>query len=125
MAKRPSVRNGNLIKVANTRKAPAANDTYLMTYIEDLDGGNERPALLTFREFNTAARAELPFGMVKGRLYPVVVGRRSLSAVLLVTADGGRHTLLLPAAAIARWEARARRNPEDIPRKSLIADLLD
>lgn len=46
----PTVKQGRLITVTNTRKHRLANDTYLAVWVEDEDGSNERVLLFTQRD---------------------------------------------------------------------------
>lgn len=128
MAKKLSkgfVTNGNLIEVANIDRAPTALHVYTLLYVEDLNGRNERPLLLTRNELNRTSRADIPGILVPGRLYPVTIYGRSSFAIKVVDIDKKVHILLVSQKKIDHWTARANRNPEDIPTKNWLIDLMD
>jgi len=72
--------------------------------------------------------------VVAGRLIPVYnkkreafsTAKRQYQAVWVEDYDGGNERcLLLTEHELERAEYRARQNPEDLPKKGFIADLLD
>ncbi len=117
------VRNGNVLNVRNRKRQPTAAERYIALWVEDKSGRNERCIMMTIREYDSLPRCELPFRMVLGRLYPCVIGGQSFFAV--VVNDGKKHCLRLSPAKLKSYESRAKINIEDIPKKSLLADLLD
>lgn len=125
MAKSPKVCNGNLIPVVNLKRKISEKRAYMALWVEDQDGKNERCLLLTPTEWSRESTVVLPaFSLVKGRLYPMTIHKRSL-LICRVVYNGADAVLCLTAKRLARYEARARKNPEDIPVKGLVADLLD
>lgn len=67
-----------------------------------------------------------------GRIYHVVNKKPGRTAALKYHAvwveaeDGGNERcLMLTDAELARAEARAKRNPEDVPKRGLLQNLID
>lgn len=119
------VTNGNIILVANIARAPQELKTYILLYVEDLDGGNEVPLLFTSKELDKVASVELPLKQVPGRLYPVRVYGRNSFAVRVIDWNKAERTLLVTEKALHKWRSRAINNPEDILSKTWWDDLMD
>ncbi len=119
------VTNGSLIKVANIDRAPTALHSYILTYFEDKDGKNERPVLITESELKRTSRIVIPGPLILGRLYPIRIYNRDGFAVNVRTINKQTETLFLTSTKIGHWENRAKKNPEDIPTKHWLINLLD
>jgi len=120
------VRNGAVIVVPNKNPVFGANSKYVSIWVEDQNGRNERAIFLTEHEFKTAPRIILwdDDKMVSGRLYPVKIRGRAMWAVRVHTSSSS-YVLTLTPKRLKYFEERASKNPEDIPKKSFLMDLLD
>ena len=123
--KNAKVRKGNVLMVTNTKRGLTESPKYAAVWVEDSNGSNERCLLLTWKEWSKLSCIVPPAPLpVKGRLYQMeIAGRKALA--LEVVYNTVTFVLSLSAKRIAKWEQRAKRNPEDIPKKSLFVDLLD
>lgn len=119
------VANGNLIPVANLKRAPQELRYYILLYVEDINGNNETPLLLTAKELDKSPKVVLPLKQVAGRLYPVRIYGRDYFAIKTVDWDKRERVLLVSEKKLQRWIARANKNPEDIPTKKWWDDLMD
>lgn len=122
------IKMGHMYKVANTEKHHAANTEYFAINVEDESGDNERWILLTLHDF-----VSMPWfgggGWVEsfkpGRLYPVSKGASDGYYMRYINFSGNPDQCYIPAYILKRAELRAVRNPEDLPKKSLVTDMLD
>ena len=140
------------LKIVYNRKRPKFSNAaklYLALWLEDENGGNERCVLLTNHDIKSAEyRASknpedllskptfltLFGGAVKGRLYlvPNTLRKKFSNAnmqyyAIWVEDDNGENDrcVLFTENQIKRAEVRAAKNPEDVPDKNFIIDLVD
>lgn len=122
-----SVKMGVFLPVENQRPHRLAAGKYLALKVEAEDGGSERWLLFTEKE----AIALRPVGggswrdsLKAGRLYPISIFGKT--GYLLVAKLGELvNTLFITEAMIQRALDRAARNPEDVPKMSRLADMMD
>jgi len=121
-----TVKNGAIIIVPNKNPVFGANDTYISIWVEDLDGKNERAIFLTEREFEKLPSVDLwvKKDMVVGRLYPVKLNNKSVYFVKGFDSKV-EYVFILTEKKLKAFENRAKKNKEDIPKKSFWADLRD
>jgi hypothetical protein len=147
------VTSGKLIKVRNQKRAVLTNakNWYYALWIEDHDGRNERCIMLTQREFegpanravkneedcilvgsDSALRLEKVLWDEPGKSVRVYnkdrthwKANKTYIAIIVEHSDGCQQCLLFTDYELQRAENRATRNPEDIPKKGWLADLLD
>lgn len=117
---------GNVIPVENLKHRFGENLNYLAVKTEDESGDNEEWLLFTKKELE---RTVLDMGgltalMKPGRVYRYNVGKRRSFVVRLVF-NGCPQTVLIGKSIVERARKRASRNPEDIPKQSKLADMLD
>ena len=144
---------GRLYRVENTNRPKLSNSSkeYFVTWVEDSDGKNERPWLITDNEIGNARHRanqnkEDQFCLCadggpvmlladvrikKGRVISVWNQKRKhwkannyYEGVVLQGIDGtSSECLLFTPTEIERIENRATRNSEDIPKKAFFSDL--
>ena len=117
---------GNVLPVQNLKQKFGENTNYLAVKTEDESGIHEEWLLFTKKELE---RTVLDIGgltvlMKPGRVYHYNVGKRKSFIVKLVF-NGCPQTVVIGRSIIERARKRAGRNPEDIPRQSKLADMLD
>lgn len=125
------IKMGNLIKVENTeRQAPNETFSHYALKVEDADGKNERWLLFTPRQFQAASTFisyNLADLMKSGRLYKAFKygTNRVWYYCRIGNQDSGSLLLKLTARQLATAEARATKNPEDVPKQGILSDLMD
>ena len=151
--KNTKVTSGKLIKVHNEGRAVLTNAKhwYYALWIEDHDGRNERCIMLTQREFegpskraeknqedcilvgkDSALRLEKVMWDQPGKTVRVHNKNRThwkantnYIAIIVEHEDGCQQCLLFTDYEMTRAENRAKRNPEDVPKKGFWSNLLD
>lgn len=117
---------GFAIPVANKGRKPHEKSLYFALKVEDQTGKKEEWLLFTKKELE---RSVLDMGLVTeawkpGRVYPHVVGSRKSFAVKIVT-DAGAKAYLIGASVLESARKRALKNPEDVPKQSILDDMMD
>lgn len=122
---REKVRMGNMILMRNEKRRTNENSEYFALKVENEDGGRERWLLLTRTECARLARfsGSLVNAMKPGRLYAACDRRGPLYLVRI--GNWKESAVRISTYWLARMEARARKNPEDLPKQGKLADLLD
>ena len=125
-----SVSMGRLIKVANLSPRFGQNDVMYAANVEDQDGTNERWLLFTKHEVDSMSEVTGIVLHKPGRLYyHHKIGGRGRCFVSLLRLDRAnsvyKWNAVLPDALQRRALKRAQENPEDIPEKNKLKDLLD
>lgn len=119
----------NVEQTENPKKHSSESDRYVALHIEDYDGGNERCILFTPIEHSDMESVQLPEDilkhMVKGRLYPCVMGSKDTNLISVTHWDGRTRVLRVSGTQLKRMDKRATKHPNTCPKKSLITDLLD
>ena len=121
------VKMGVVYNVANSYRKGSEKKYYKAINVEDEDGGNERWLLLTEAELAGVpeVQCEQLAGQLKsGRLVPMQFGKVAKRLVKLVE-DEEEKVLLIKESLVNKGEARAKANPEDLPKKSHLRDLFD
>ena len=126
--------------VANKNTKMSAARQYIAVWIEDESGkeSTERCLLFTERLFSSLRRLDLPScfdvsSMKPGRLYAMsavttslnVTRRKELTPVVLLEHNGARSVYQLPLHKLEMAMRIAEDNPEDIPPRSALSDLMD
>lgn len=122
------VKAGQILRVVNQDVESHFESTdYYAIWVEDVDGKNERCLLYTRdRTFEkTVGIDSIKSNLVPGRLYPVVLSERTTYLVSVITTYGRIKTIRLSPSVIKAGEKRAKKNPEDIPKKSFLTDLMN
>ena len=121
------VKMGVVYNVANSYRKGSEKKYYKAINVEDEDGGNERWLLLTEAELAGVpeVQCERLTGQLKsGRLVPMQFGKVAKRLVKL-SDDEEEKVLLMKESLVNKGEARAKANPEDLPKKSHLRDLFD
>ena len=117
---------GKVLPVFNLGKRKLESEKYFAVKIEDESGKKEEWLLFTEKELE---RTTIDMGYITemwkpGRVHPHNIGGKKSYAVKLLV-DNGVKTVLIGQSYLDRARERAKKNPEDIPSQSAIADLLD
>lgn len=121
------VKMGVIYNVANNDRKGSEKKYYKAINVEDEDGGNERWLLLTEAELAGVpeVQCERLTGQLKcGRLVPMQFGKVAKRLVKL-SDDEEEKVLLMKESLVNKGEARAKANPEDLPKKSRLRDIFD
>ena len=119
---------GQMIMVKNQNKVATANEQYIAIHVEDEDGENERCLLFTEIELSDMEKIEMNLlnkHMVRGRLYSAKINQRNTYLCLIKNRIGEEIIFRFSPFEIAHAENRASKNPEDIPQKDFLTDLMD
>lgn len=119
---------GKMIKVANTGKKFNENEIYVSVQVEDENGKNERCLLFTEIELSDMEKIELNFAfdsMVNGRIYKVVIDKVETNLLKMENGNGDVKIYRVSNSQLLAAETRAKRNPEDLTKKSFFTDLMD
>ena len=119
---------GQMIMVKNQNKVATANEKYIAIHVEDEDGENERCLLFTEVELSDMEKIEMSLlnkHMVIGRLYPAKINQRNTFLCLIKNRVGEDIIFRFSPFEIAHAEKRAAKNPEDLPKKDFLTDLMD
>lgn len=119
---------GQMIMVKNQNKVATANEQYVAIHVEDEDGENERCLLFTEIELSDMEKIEMSLlkkHMVKGRLYSANINQRKVFLCLIKNRIGEEVIFRFSPFEVAHAEKRAAKNPEDLPEKDFITDLMD
>lgn len=125
-----SPKMGVCYRVENKGAKNNEKKSYIALNVEDENGKNERWLLMTEMEYERIFLFEesgVFNGMKKGRLVPFnsLDGFKRAFLGVFIGTDGKTRAARLPERYLKTWEARARRNPEDLPKKGFLEDLLD
>ena len=121
------VKMGVVYNVANSYRKGSEKKYYKAINVEDEDGGNERWLLLTEAELSGVPEVQcdrLTGQLKSGRLVPMQFGKVAKRLVKL-SDDEEEKVLLIKESLVNKGEARAKANPEDLPKKSHLRDLFD
>lgn len=121
------VKMGVIYNVANSYRKGSEKKYYKAINVEDEDGGNERWLLLTEAELSGVpeVQCERLTGQLKsGRLVPMQFGKVAKRLVKLADEEEEK-VLLMKESLVNKGEARAKANPEDLPKKSHLRDIFD
>ena len=121
------VKMGYLIPVENQYKKFNENKRYLSLQVEDENGDNERCLLFTDIEISDMENIDIPFSqnMKLGRIYKSRINNKETYLLRVITNTDMDKVLRISFTKLKKAEARAKKNPEDLTKKSLIQDLLD
>ena len=119
---------GQMIMVKNQEKVATANDKYIAIQVEDENSENERCLLFTEIEIADMEKIEMEFlkkSMVQGRLYPAKIDNRNTYLCLIKNRLCQQMILRISPFQLSQSEVRASKNPEDLPKKDFLTDLID
>ena len=119
---------GQMIMVKNQEKLATANDQYIAIHVEDEDGNNERCILFTEIEISDMEKISMDLlknSMVAGRLYKANIDKKDVFLCLVKNRIGMEMILRITPFKLSQAENRASKNPEDLPKKDFLTDLLD
>lgn len=119
---------GQMIMVKNQEKIATANDQYISIHVEDEDGKNERCLLFTEIEISDMEKISMEFlknSMIAGRLYNAVIDKKNTFLCLVKNRIGQEMILRITPFKLSQAENRSAKNPEDLPKKDFMTDLLD
>ena len=124
------IKMGRLVRVANLSPRFGQNELMYALNVEDQDGSNERWLLFTEHEIDGLSEVSGITLHKPGRLYyhHKISGKgRSLLCMCKYGGSPGlhRYNVALPDSLLKRATQRALENPEDIPEKSKLDNLLD
>jgi hypothetical protein len=119
---------GQMIMVKNQDKVAAANERYVSLHVENEDGNNERCLLFTEIEISDMEKVTMEFlrtSMVMGRLYEAIIDKRLCYLCRVKNRSEYEMILRISPHKLAQAENRAMKNPEDLPKKDFLTDLMD
>ena len=122
------VKLGRLFVVENKKRKSSENARYCAIQVEDFEGGNEECLLFTEKEWNTLPIVDTKLELVEGRLYPFTDGGFTGYLVKTTEQRGEIWYVVVRKLTMKKYlsaQERARKNPEDLTRKSWLTDLLD
>lgn len=121
-----AVKMGAILPVKNLKKKhPTEADDYVCVHVEDVTGKNEYALLLTRNEYIALPCAAIGIKLKPGRLYPLQLGWVDRFIATFIDTDGVECTVTIGVKALESFKARALKNPEDVPKKSMLTNLLD
>jgi len=100
---------------------------YYGVYIESINGKHERCIVLTEKELERTSRIvskDLNKAIVLGRMYNAIL-RGTEGYIIKVALDKKEFIIYITSAKLQVWLSRAYKNPQYIPAKSKIADIID
>ena len=118
--------NGRMVKLRNKNKKAVESDYYYPMYVEDHNGDNERCLLFSQSDVNKIQDVEVcDFyeDMKTGRLY--MIGNKKSYFIKIIDLENNEKVVRLNKTIVTNGTVRAQKNPEDIPDKGFIQDLLD
>lgn len=119
---------GQMLKVANKEKKATANDKYIALHIEDENGENERCLLFTEIEIADIEKVKfssLSDAMKFGRIYKANIDKKDTNLIKVKNLSGEEMILRLSPFQLERADDRRIKNPEDLPKKGFLTDLMD
>lgn len=119
---------GQMIMVKNQEKVATANERYVALHVEDEDGNNERCLLFTEIEIADMEKITMEFlrtAMVQGRLYEAIINKRLCYLCRVKNRSEYEMILRISPSQLSYAENRALKNPEDLPKKDLLTDMMD
>lgn len=148
------IKAGKIIRVKNQKQRKFTNEknVYYTIWVEDHDGGNERCIFLTEKELERieyrssrniedSISIDEPDNAIQltdsrdklGRIKPVYNKNKKMftepdyyNAVIVCDEDeSNQRCLIFNDVELLKYEQRANKNKEDIPKKSFLTDLLD
>ena len=114
---------GDVVPVKNLESKINECEEYMQIWVEDADGGNERPLLLSKKEVENLAEihpCDILDKMKMGRIYDF--GKSNIVKVEVI--NGVQQVVFLPKSLIKRGETRAAKNKEDIVKVGVLIDWL-
>lgn len=133
-----SVMNGKLIHTGTKTKKFRVFDSngvsynyvdtnYYGVYIESINGKHERCIVLTEKELERTSKIisrDLNSDIVLGRMYNAII-RIAEGYIIKMSLDKKEFIVCITPAKLKVWLSRAYKNPQYIPKKSKLADMLD
>ena len=119
---------GQMIMVKNQEKVATANERYVAIHVEDENGENERCLLFTEIEIADMEKIYMDFlksTMVAGRLYSARIDKKPVYLCLVKNRNNEEMILRISPFKLSQAENRAFKNPEDLPEKNFLTDLMD
>ncbi len=115
---------GDFVPVENKKWKVNEKKIYRAVWVEDSCGGNERCLLVTNKEalkLRVINPCSIMDKMKAGTLYDF--GKSFI--VKIEIKDNNPIVVYMPKSYIVNGEKRAKRNPEDIPKKGFLTNLFD
>ena len=119
---------GQMVRVANLQKKFNENEQYIAIQVEDENGKNERCLLFTEIELSDMEKINFKFAfdnMKSGRLYSATIDRKPTYLVKLSNDNEKEMIYRISPTQLTAAEERAKRNPEDLTKKSWFTNLKD
>ena len=118
---------GQLIRVKNLNKLPTANQIYIALHVQDEDGENQRCLLMTEIECSDMQKVYSKFfdKMIYGRLYDFLINKKHTFVVRVKNYNGQDRFFRISKTQLFKFQKRAQKNLQDLPKKSYFTDLLD
>lgn len=125
---------GRAIPMQNSNKARLANDKYYAIKTEDISGDVEQWLMFTRLEIDKFPRVnfDMADNMKLGRIYNISPADKDTVRYIIsievpdeADKEYSKITIMIPAGVALKGLRRAKKNPEDIPEQSMLADLLD
>lgn len=123
------VRVQNVEKKINPKARRFEADEYIAIQIEDYEGTEEICILLTHIEHTDMESVQLNKSMldnmIAGRMYPVVLGKKTTYLVKVNHWDGRTRVLRMSYSQWTDAVYRADKHPKSCTKKSILTDLFD
>lgn len=119
---------GQMIMVKNQEKVATANERYVAIHVEDENGLNERCLLFTEIEIADMEKIYMDLlksTMVAGRLYSARIDKKPVYLCLVKNRNNEEMILRISPFKLSQAENRAFKNPEDLPEKDFLTDMMD
>ena len=118
--------HGKLVKLENKNKKAVESDHYFALWVEDSLGENEMCLLFSQSDINKVQdvkHCDFEEIMELGRLYQI--GNAKSYFIKIQDLDKNEKIVRLNSTVMKNGALRSEKNPEDIPEKGFLQDLLD
>ena len=118
--------HGKLVKLPNKDKKSVESAFYFAMWAEDASGKNERCFLFSqsdISKISDVKYCDFEKDMVLGRLYRI--GNAKSYYIKIVDLEKNEKIVRLNSTVITNGTTRAKKNPEDIPEKAFLQNLID
>jgi hypothetical protein len=118
--------NGRLVKLANKNKKAVESEFYFALWVENKFDNDERCLLFSQSDLNKiqdVKYCDFEPQMDLGKLYRM--GNAESYFVKIKDLDNNEKIVRLNSTVMGNGTRRAKKNPEDVPEKGFLQDLLD
>ena len=122
----PNAVHGKLVKIGNENKKAVESDSYYALWVEDAWDDNERCLLFSQSDINKikdVIYCDFIHQMDLGKLYRL--GNAGSYFIKILDLEKAEKVVRLNSTVLNNGINRAEKQPEDVPKKGFIQDLLD